>query len=348
MPRRSALVVGAVLASLASLAAGYWLGRRRSCTPSSSSSSSALSTKADIELDHVDVSNRVLRKAENVINKRTTRVTVVIERCTDVHNYTAVLRTAEALGVQNVYLIAPPLKPEEQQPDRQQAAGGEAPDLVPFTPEVHSLSKNNVEQKKKRKDAWKDDLEEAEKHIAYARDACKWIDVRNFRNTADCVRALKEEGHNIWVTDLSQAASVLDAPAGAGLPLKLAIVFGTESTGCTAEMLKAADKRVYLPLNGFADSLNLSVACAMVVQRLLFIDPTIEGAISEEEKMDLRRRWYPKIARDENQLKEYMNMIETKQFIKPFNDARRCDKHREGWVMKKVIDKANAVHDGLK
>ena len=46
-------------------------------------------------------------------------------------------------------------------------------------------------------------------------------------------------------------------------PKKLALCFGTESTGATPYLLEQADKRVYLPLTGFADSLNLSVAAAL-------------------------------------------------------------------------------------
>ena len=46
----------------------------------------------------------------------------------------------------------------------------------------------------------------------------------------------------------------------------MALVIGTESTGASPAMLRVATKRVYLPLHGFADSLNLSVATAMVIQ----------------------------------------------------------------------------------
>lgn len=44
------------------------------------------------------------------------------------------------------------------------------------------------------------------------------------------------------------------------IPERMAIVFGSETVGCSDTMLKEADKRVYLPLHGFADSLNLSVS----------------------------------------------------------------------------------------
>ena len=59
------------------------------------------------DADAAGLPNRLLRKAETAIQGRTSRVLVVIERCTDEHNYSAVIRTAEALGVQHVWLIDP-------------------------------------------------------------------------------------------------------------------------------------------------------------------------------------------------------------------------------------------------
>jgi hypothetical protein len=52
---------------------------------------------------------RRLRKAETVLQRRTARLILVIERATDPHNQLAVLRTAEALGVQHVHIIRPPM-----------------------------------------------------------------------------------------------------------------------------------------------------------------------------------------------------------------------------------------------
>ena len=53
----------------------------------------------DVEdLDGKDVPQRVLRKAETVLCRRTSSIILVIERCTSIHNYTALIRTAEALG----------------------------------------------------------------------------------------------------------------------------------------------------------------------------------------------------------------------------------------------------------
>lgn len=51
---------------------------------------------------------RRLRKCEAVIQRRTSRIILVIERSTKSHNYSAVIRTAEALGIQHLWVISPP------------------------------------------------------------------------------------------------------------------------------------------------------------------------------------------------------------------------------------------------
>lgn len=50
------------------------------------------------ELDTVGAPDRLLRKAEGVLSRRSERILLVLERCTDNQNYLACLRTAEILG----------------------------------------------------------------------------------------------------------------------------------------------------------------------------------------------------------------------------------------------------------
>ena len=90
----------------------------------------------DADPDDVDAAglpDRLLRKAETAIHGRTSRVVCVIERCTDEHNYSAVIRTAEALGVQHIWLVDPvvqggdeDLAPESAAPDAGAPGGGGA------------------------------------------------------------------------------------------------------------------------------------------------------------------------------------------------------------------------------
>lgn len=108
-----------------------------------------------------------------------------------------------------------------------------------------------------------------------ADDAARWLSVRRFQSSAECVEALRREPREIWATDLAQSAERLDvllrrcvsargsgSRRGAaadegegegeapGLPARVALVFGSEAEGVSKEMLLAADRRIYLPLQG--------------------------------------------------------------------------------------------------
>ena len=225
-------------------------------------------------MDSIHLDQRMIRKAEAAICNRTSRVTIVVERCTNDFNYSAILRTAEALGVQHVWIIAPP--------------------------QIETILKSSTG--KIVKGASMDEIESRAMHHLFAQNATEWLTVREFENTGSCLKELRRTGHCIWATDLSQDAVCLvedELPVASNnslVPEKLAVVFGTEAVGCSQELLEAADLRVYLPLRGFADSLNLSVATALVLQQLFWLDPTLIGDMPESERKSLRQAWFAKLA----------------------------------------------------
>ena len=236
-------------------------------------------------LDSPDLDLRLIRKAEAVIQLRSASLTVVIERSTNVWNHSACLRTAEAVGIQNVWIIDP------------QACNDE------YTINNNGDEGKMIRDKKNRLlKLTTEEAEERRQHHLFAQNATEWLSIREFQTTSACIQALRETCHQIFVTDLSQKAVELteDGLARHGrwpLPKRMAIVFGTEAVGCSEEMLNAADLRVYLPLRGFADSLNLSVAAALVIHHLLLLEPSFVGNMSEDERRELRKLWYPKLAR---------------------------------------------------
>eukprot|EP00957_Ditylum_brightwellii_P016965 1279307-Ditylum_brightwellii.AAC.1 len=66
-------------------------------------------------MDAPDLDQRMIRKAEAVLQSRTDRLYIIIERHS-VHdyNYTAILRTVEALGIQHVWIVNPSSEEEEE------------------------------------------------------------------------------------------------------------------------------------------------------------------------------------------------------------------------------------------
>ncbi len=259
-------------------------------------------------MDSPTLENRILRKAETALQWRTSRLIIVVERCTNDHNYSAILRTAEALGVQHVYIIAP----QDRNATLRIGVGGDDANLeigmnavADKEPQNMELSENiklhrsNGQIVKRYSEA---DVKDRANHHLFAQRALEWIEVTEFDTTKECIEKLRRDGYDIWSTDLSQVAVTLDEEgltdeeSGKLIPDKLAIVFGTEAVGCSTEILEASDKRVYLPLRGFADSLNLSVATALVVHHLFILDPSLIGSMANEERMALRRKWYTKLA----------------------------------------------------
>ena len=250
------------------------------------------------DLDAPGLPDRLLRKAETAVLGRTSRILCVVERCTDEHNYSAVLRTAEALGVQHVWLVDPVVREADGGLD----ACGATPEDPPGADATRRATKGGGRGRKRG--AHGSDWREA--HKLFARRAQEFTTIREFPDAASCVAALKADGRTIWATDLSQRAVPLTEPAlraatGASpresvVPKRLAVVFGTESVGCTETIFAAADLRVYLPLRGFADSLNLSVAAALVMQELFHLCPEAVGATAPEERVALRTKWFTQLA----------------------------------------------------
>lgn len=127
-----------------------------------------------------------------------------------------------------------------------------------------------------------------------------WLTQRFFESPEDCVDALRAEGLPIWATDLDAGATEVRGPADlAPLPARFALVIGREVDGVSPALLAAAARRLYLPMRGFTESFNLSVATALVLQRCFDADPCLVGAMDAAERDALRRDWFRRLAGDD-------------------------------------------------
>jgi tRNA (guanosine-2'-O-)-methyltransferase len=80
----------------------------------------------------------------------------------------------------------------------------------------------------------------------------------------------------------------------------LALVFGTEKDGLSAEALKQADFTVALPMYGFTESFNISVSAALFLQKVTdkMIQSKINRSLPIEEQKFLIANWILKTVRD--------------------------------------------------
>jgi tRNA (guanosine-2'-O-)-methyltransferase len=163
------------------------------------------------------ITGRRLERMASVLARRQPDVAVVLENVHDPHNVSAVLRSCDATGVDNVHLVYS--QEEEPQLSSGVAAG---------TP--------------------------------------RWLNVQRHADIASCYAALRAEG-------LAIHAATVDGPTADLYALDLAapcaLVFGNESRGLTSEAADLADGRLRIPMMGMAESLNISVACAVTLFEML-------------------------------------------------------------------------------
>ena len=79
-------------------------------------------------------------------------------------------------------------------------------------------------------------------------------------SSEECIKWLKANNITIYCTYLKASIDYLDAD----FKKASAIVMGTEATGISQQWVDAADQNIIIPMNGIADSLNVSVTTAIV------------------------------------------------------------------------------------
>jgi tRNA (guanosine-2'-O-)-methyltransferase len=125
-----------------------------------------------------------------------------------------------------------------------------------------------------------------------SQNADKWLDVTRWSSTRECLAALRARGFAIHVTWLGEGSVGLSELDFAG---PVALVFGNESKGVSDDALAMADARFAIPMRGFSQSLNVSVAAAVTLARAVDRREVLRGRhgdLPEAEAEELRQRFY--------------------------------------------------------
>jgi len=126
----------------------------------------------------------------------------------------------------------------------------------------------------------------------------KWIDRYRWVDVRSCFEYLRSKRYRIVVADIAGGA----LPIGdVDLVQPSAFVFGNELEGVSDEARGMADAVVTIPMAGFADSFNISVAAAIMLyeaqrQRRQRFGRT--GDLSESDLARIRAVWYLKSVRE--------------------------------------------------
>lgn len=92
--------------------------------------------------------------------------------------------------------------------------------------------------------------------------AFKWIEREKYKSVDDCYSFLRKHGFKIYASSITAGAKSLYE---LNLKEKCAIVLGNEHRGVSDEAAKLADEKFLIPMYGMVQSLNVSVATAVVL-----------------------------------------------------------------------------------
>ena len=92
--------------------------------------------------------------------------------------------------------------------------------------------------------------------------ARKWVESVRYANSGDLLRALRADNMQVLSTGFSEAA----------VPLRewdftrpTAVILGNEHSGVDRKLSSLADGELYIPMHGMIQSLNVSVAAAIIL-----------------------------------------------------------------------------------
>ena len=209
------------------------------------------------ELEKLLTEERISR-IDSVLKNRTTSLTIVLENIAHSHNISAVLRSADAFGISKVHIL---------NSDKSSGNIGLSDGI--------SLGSE------------------------------KWVEVEFHTSKSLMVTSLKEQGFTLSalvppnISAMEKKNQGIELVPVSRLPFEkpLALLFGNEVNGLSKELTDAADILAFIPMYGFVESFNISVACAIT----LFCSTIEESSpskrtdpITPEQNTFLRQDWIKK------------------------------------------------------
>lgn len=141
-----------------------------------------------------------------------------------------------------------------------------------------------------------------------AKGAQKWIDFtmynkRDTNNTLDCIDDLRNKGYQIIATTPHNDSCLLQ---DFDVTKKAAFFFGVEKQGLSEDVMQNADGFLKIPMVGFTESLNISVAVAIILQNLTekLKSTDFNWQLTEAEKREKYLDWLEKSIKSIKKIKK--------------------------------------------
>ncbi|MEZ7993021.1 MAG: RNA methyltransferase [Flavobacteriaceae bacterium] len=194
---------------------------------------------------------------KKILQDRTRHFTVVLEDIYQQHNASAVIRSCDIFGIQDVHVI-----------------------------------ENKYSSKVSR-------------HVA--KGSQKWLSFHRYKdnnnNTIDCLQNLKKNGYQVIATSPHNESCILN---NFDFTKKSAFVFGVEKSGVSDDVINNADGFLKIPMVGFTESLNISVAAAIILENITFKlrNSTVDWNLTPSEKEIIYTNWIEKTIKNVDKIKD--------------------------------------------
>jgi tRNA (guanosine-2'-O-)-methyltransferase len=96
--------------------------------------------------------------------------------------------------------------------------------------------------------------------------ALKWVEKEKYKSIKECYDSLHDNGFKIYASALSDDSKNLYE---LDLTQKVAIILGNEHRGVSEQAAELADEKFLIPMHGMVQSLNVSVAAAVILYEAL-------------------------------------------------------------------------------
>jgi len=180
---------------------------------------------------------------KKVLSQRTRFFTAVLEDLYQMHNISAVVRSADIFGWQDLHIVQKKYDPKLS----------------------HAIAKG----------------------------AEKWLDIHRYKQTQVAIDHLKHNGYRIVATtphtnDVNLPDFDFSQPA--------AFFFGVEKDGLSEQVMDQADVFLKIPMYGFTESFNISVAAAIIMHSVSksLRASDINWQLSKQEQERIYLQWLEK------------------------------------------------------
>jgi tRNA (guanosine-2'-O-)-methyltransferase len=207
------------------------------------------------------VTSKRLELFDRILDQRTRYLSVVLEDIYQSQNASAVLRTCDCVGIQDVHIV-------------------EESNAYEINPDV-SLGSNQWLSMHYYKEGREIPREQHNRKPGTAGGG----------DIGKAAERLKREGYRLVATSPHREGSTpdnFDLAAG-----KAAFMFGTELNGLTERALELADEFIQIPMVGFTESYNISVSAAVVLYTLRkrLEASGLDWQLPSEERSAVKLNW---------------------------------------------------------